>query len=54
MTESNSNLLITILSISTPKMIYLKTKTKLRAFSPQANYIERAPQVGKVSANFWG
>jgi hypothetical protein len=33
---------------------FSKLKTKLRGLSPQANYTERPPLVGEVSANFWG
>jgi hypothetical protein len=29
-------------------------KAKLHGMSPQANYTERPPLVGEVSANFWG
>jgi hypothetical protein len=36
-----------------PALNYKKLKTKLRGFSPYANYIdERPPLVGEVSANF--
>jgi hypothetical protein len=31
---------------------YKLKKTKLRGFSPQANYTDRLPLVGEVSANF--
>jgi hypothetical protein len=38
------------------KPMYVNMYTKLNSvtFSPQANYIERPPLVGEVSANFCG